>query len=105
MAFVAVDPHDGEVPIPMDEARAALKKALPQDHPVIAQVQRCFELARGIITDHMEETARTSDRPDFESIVDELVPLLSDWRRGIRDWDEVQPAFERAAKAADWLGV
>lgn len=102
MSFIAKDPHGGEIPIPMDETLTALKKTLPKDHPLVAQVKLCFENARGVIADHMEH-GPDPEAPNFEDVLDRLTRQLSDWRSGIRDWDEVEPELTAAQKACEWV--
>lgn len=102
MSFIAKDPHGGEVPIPMDETMGALQRALPKDHPLVGEVKRCFEHARGVIEDHMEHSP-DPDAPNTADVLDRLTRQLVDWRSGIRDWDEVEPELAAAQKAVEWI--
>lgn len=101
MAFVAKCADGEDVPIPMDETLAELRKVLPKDHPMVAKIDRCFEVARGVIEDYSDEDAG-EPRPDPFPALDALILKLDDWRSGIRDWDEVEPHLDEARRLADW---
>lgn len=101
MAFVAKRADGEDVPIPMDETVAELRKALPKDHPLVAKVARCFEVGRDVIETWIEEEEREG-RPDPYPTLDALVLKLDDWRAGIRDWDEVEQELDEARRVADW---
>lgn len=99
--FVARTAEQDDVEIPMDETIGALRKALPKDHPVIAQVERCFKLACEVIEDWDAEE-EGEPRPDPFPALNDLVRFTDDWRAGIRDWDEVEPHLDEARRVADW---
>lgn len=51
-----------------------LKKALPEEHPLIDKFDQ--------IDDHRE------------TAVDSIVDVIEDWKRGIRDWSEVEHTIQ-----------
>ncbi len=75
-----------------EELQIELKRVLPVQHPFI----RCFEEHVGLIGEHQANEAAKAlhdeyvEQVDHEQILNRLVRTLEDWRRGIRDWDEVE---------------
>lgn len=102
--------HDGETRMTEERAQAAwtaVAKALPADHPArkeVGEVMRLMweELGSADVANHglNVEAARAREVIDAHA---ELTVVLGDWRRGIRDWDEVEAAVKRAEQAAGAL--
>jgi hypothetical protein len=56
-----------------EELRAELRRILPEGHPVLENL-----------------TDARLDR-QVEEMVADLVDNIDDWKRGVRDWNEVEP--------------
>lgn len=85
--------------------RSNLRAALPEGHPVAKE-------ADGVIQEMWEElgNADVALRVASENTVkaettvathEKLMDVLADWRRGIRDWSEVEDALKRAGLAKE----
>lgn len=96
--FTALD--GDEIALSMDETIEKLRKALPKDHPVVKEVAEIFEVSGANLEElseaiHGEIGIRNGAMASFiEEDHDAFVNILEDWRRGIRDWDEVEQALK-----------
>lgn len=90
------------------EATAKLAGALPAGHPALA-------LATDVIKAMWDELGSSDVRAEALNVEtahakeviaahEELGVMLDDWRRGIRDWGEVEDVLKRARIAAGKLG-
>ena len=59
-----------------------LKKVLPNDHPI-------FDFQD-------EPVLRSRDMQDLVATTESLIEHLEDWKRGIRDWSEVEDVLNHA---------
>lgn len=79
-----------EVIIPFDETMARLMRAFPADHPLVKDIAKCFETAGA----HLQALSDVVHLPNGDAVDDDVVVsliwALEDWKRGVRDWEEVE---------------
>jgi len=75
---------------------ALIERALPVDHPVAERVR---EAAKEVRAEAEEVEEDAIDGPDYYGVLFDLVERVEDWRRGIRDWSEVDEALRTAREA------
>lgn len=84
-------------------ARSNLAAALPKGHPVQKEVDALIEAMWGELGD--ADVALTASKHDTVKATHTieahatLIDVLEDWRRGVRDWSEVEDALKRAGLA------
>jgi hypothetical protein len=88
-----------EVAIPFDETLAALKRSLPGDFPVVKAVVECFETAGEHLGQLSEALRLLPDEQGDEDALVNLIWTIEDWKRGIRDWEEVEEKLKDVRRA------
>lgn len=82
------------------DACAKLASALPKDHPVVKEVvgllleYQKLEEADNIELVSVRETLEQTR--EIAAANERVIDVLEDWRRGIRDWAEVEDALKDA---------
>jgi hypothetical protein len=78
-------------------ARRLLESALPKDHPVQDLVDetlvRMWDELGGSDVARQAIQAAEREAADVVACYAQLLDVLEDWRRGIRDWSEVEDAL------------
>lgn len=77
------------------DLRRDLEKILPQGHPFFESFDRATTPVMEITKE--EEAGPDDGSTDYLNLVDEVVTIIhviDDWKRGIRDWDEVERALD-----------
>lgn len=88
-----------------EDATAKLLTAFPKDHPVAHEVYLVMQAMWVEVgsTDVALQGVTVAAR-EAKEIIDIhalLVDVLQDWRRGIRDWDEVEEALKDVEAALE----
>jgi NAD-specific glutamate dehydrogenase len=68
--------------VTQDELKHILEKVLPKDHPVLEHLDQPIK--------------RATDVQDLVRTTESVLEILEDWKRGIRDWEEVEEVLFQA---------
>lgn len=74
----------------MNDLRRDLERILPENHPFFEKFDRAMTPAEPA---EPEEKGEADGSTDYLNLVEQVVGVvyaIDDWKRGIRDWDEVE---------------
>lgn len=75
----------------MDELRKELEAILPKGHPFLMK----FSDNRDLVDSYVDGLLK-SDTEHEDVVLARLVDAIDDWKRGVRDWVEVEAELEAA---------
>jgi len=83
----------------------ALRRVLPIDHPVIKEVMDELSRMQKVIESKDQQIAEIEEGMqhynECRDALRSLVFTVDDWRRGLRDWEDVKSVFEPAIEIAE----
>lgn len=81
----------------MQELRKELETILPKDHPFLKKLNYIPTGADG--EELIEEVEILGDPDHMNELLARLIWMIDDWKRGIRDWSEVENELVYAREA------
>ncbi len=81
----------------MQELKKELETILPKDHPFLKKLNHIPTGADG--ENLIEEVEILGDPDHMTEVLARLIWMIDDWKRGIRDWSEVENELVYAREA------
>jgi hypothetical protein len=82
----------------LETTRRELTRILPEDHPFFERFDQLMVPAEPKPPEEKGEHDGSQDYLHLLEDVIHVVQTIEDWKRGIRDWSEVEAALERVKK-------